>query len=67
VRFATQVSTTELLPVLFWHVVQQPVPRAQAGHPGATQSIMALHGASREIMFSMQLLQAAGLASVPRE
>jgi hypothetical protein len=53
--------------VLLWHVVQQEEAGAQEGHKGAMQSIMALHWASFETKFSMQPLQAAVLASVPRE
>jgi len=67
VRFATKSWTTESLFVLLWHVVQQEEAGAQEGHKGAMQSIMALHWASFETKFSMQPLQAAGLASVPRE
>jgi len=53
--------------VLLWHVVQQEEAGAQEGHKGAMQSIMALHCVSFETKFSMQPLQAAVLASVPRE
>jgi hypothetical protein len=67
VRFATKSWTTESLFVSLWHVVQQEEAGAQEGHKGAMQSIMALHCASFETKFSMQPLQAAVLASVPRE
>jgi len=67
VRFATKSWTTESLFVSLWHVVQQEEAGAQEGHKGAMQSIMALHCVSFETKFSMQPLQAAVLASVPRE